>query len=210
LTLQDEERAEIARDLHDEVGPYLFAIQVDADALGKAGVPQARERAGAIREAAMHIQRHVKNILQQLKPVHGLDFGLETAIDDMIAFWKQRHPDIRFERQIAPGAKLDRRGEEVAFRIVQESVSNAVRHGHPGAINIQLQAAHGDIELTITDDGAGFAASRSQNGMGLKGMAERVRALNGEFMVESPGRGVRVRALLPAAGARQIREMEQA
>lgn len=210
LTLQEEERAAIARDLHDEVGPYLFAIQVDADALSKSGVPKAQERAGAIREAAMHIQRHVKNILRQLKPVHGLDFGLETAIDDLIAFWKQRHPDISFERSIAPGAKLGRRGEEAAYRIVQESVSNAVRHGHPHAIRIRLQEAHGDVELTIEDDGAGFAASRNPEGMGLKGMAERARALNGEFMVESNGQGVRVRALLPAAGARQIREMEQA
>jgi two-component system sensor histidine kinase UhpB len=59
LTLQEEERAEIARDLHDEVGPYLFAIQVDADAIAKSGDGKARERAGAIREAALHVQRHV-------------------------------------------------------------------------------------------------------------------------------------------------------
>jgi two-component system sensor histidine kinase UhpB len=210
LTLQDEERAEIARDLHDEVGPYLFAIQVDADAIARSGQPQAQERAGAIREATLHIQRHVKNILRQLKPVNGLDFGLETAIDDLIAFWKQRHPDIGFERQIAPGLKLDRRGEEAAYRIVQESMSNAVRHGRPRSIRIQMREDGGKVHLSIEDDGVGFAAGQNRDGMGLKGMAERVRALNGEFAVEHRGRGVRVKAVLPGAGARKVREMEDA
>ena len=210
LTVQDEERAEIARDLHDEVGPYLFAIQVDADAIAKSGPPQARERAGAIREATLHIQRHVKHILRQLKPVNGLDFGLETAIDDLIAFWKQRHPDISFERQIASGLKLDRRSEEAAYRIVQESMSNAVRHGHPQAIRIQVRQEYGDIHLTVDDDGEGFAATQNREGMGLKGMEERVRALNGEFAVEHRARGVRIRAILPGAGARKVKEMETA
>jgi two-component system sensor histidine kinase UhpB len=210
LSLQDEERAEIARDLHDEVGPYLFAIQVDADRLAKSGTEQARERAGSIREAALHIQSHVKNILRQLRPVSGLDFGLETAIDDLIAFWKRRHPEIHFERQIASGVLLDRRSEETAYRIVQESISNALRHGHPRSIRVQL-AGHADsVTLCIEDDGKGFAKMDHMGGMGLKGMAERVHALNGQFILEHLAPGVRVRAVLPRAEARQTLELEEA
>lgn len=203
LTLQEEERAEIARDLHDEVGPYLFAIQVDADAVAKSGGEKARERAGAIRDAALHIQRHVKHILRQLKPVSGLDFGLETAIDDLLAFWKRRHPEIRFERKISFGVGLDRRGEETAYRIVQESVSNAVRHGHPALVRVHLAEDKDGILLSVEDDGAGFSAGESQSGMGLKGMAERVGALNGRFTVENRAQGVRICALLPRASARE-------
>jgi len=210
LSLQDEERAEIARDLHDEVGPYLFAIQVDADRLAKSGNEQARERAGSIREAALHIQQHVKNILRQLRPVSGLDFGLETAIDDLIAFWKRRHPDIRFERQIGFGLKLDRRGEEAAYRIVQESINNALRHGQPHSIRVQLTDHPDGISLTIEDDGQGFADNEQSGGMGLKGMAERVHALNGTFALEHRAPGVRVCAVLPRAGARDVRELEDA
>jgi two-component system sensor histidine kinase UhpB len=206
LSLQEEERAEIARDLHDEVGPYLFAIQVDADAVAKSGNEQARERAGAIREAALHIQHHVKYILRQLRPVAGLDFGLETAIDDMIAFWKRRHPEIAFTRKIDFGIQLDRRGEETAYRIVQESISNAVRHGRPHAIAIALADAADGIRLTIEDDGDGFSAAETQSGMGLKGMAERVQAMAGQFTVENRERGVRVCALLPRADAREMEE----
>ena len=210
LSLQDEERAEIARDLHDEVGPYLFAIQVDADRLAKSGNDQARERAGSIREAAMHIQQHVKNILRQLRPVSGLDFGLETAIDDLIAFWKRRHPEIRFERQIAFGPKLDRRGEEAAYRIVQESISNALRHGHPRSIRVQLAEHDDGLSLVIEDDGNGFAETGYTRGMGLKGMAERVHALNGQFKLEHLTPGVRIRAVLPRAEMRHMRELEEA
>ena len=206
LGLQEEERAEIARDLHDEVGPYLFAIQVDADAVAKAGNVQARERAGAIREAALHIQQHVKYLLRQLRPVAGLDFGLETAIDDMIAFWKKRHPDIAFERRIAPGIRLDRRGEETAYRIIQESVSNAVRHGHPHHIAIALAEAADGVRLTVEDDGEGFDTAGEKSGMGLKGMAERVQALNGQFTIENKDRGVRICATLPRADAREMED----
>ena len=204
LTLQEEERAEIARDLHDEVGPYLFAIQVDADAVAKSGNVSARERAGAIRDAALHIQRHVKNILRQLKPVSGLDFGLTTAIDDLIAFWKTRHPEIRFERRIGMGVRLDRRGEEAVYRIVQEGISNAVRHGHPGSVRVELSEERGNVILGVEDDGVGFSAETTQEGMGLKGMAERVRALSGQFRVEHHANGVRICAVLPSANTPEM------
>lgn len=204
LGLQEEERAEIARDLHDEVGPYLFAIQVDADAVAKSGDAQAQERASAIRDAALHIQRHVKFILGQLRPVSGLAFGLETAIDDLIAFWRRRHPDIKFERKIAAGITLDRRSEETAYRIIQESVSNAVRHGKPRVIRIIMTEGKDGMNLNVEDDGGGLKTGDKIPGMGMKGMAERVRALNGRFTVENRGQGVGVCAMLP-----RVREMEE-
>ena len=122
----------------------------------------------------------------------------------MIAFWKKRHPDIVFDRRIAPGIRLDRRGEETIYRIVQESVSNAVRHGHPHHISIALAEAVDGFRLTIEDDGAGFDVSGTKSGLGLKGMAERVQALNGQFTIENNERGVRICATLPRADAREM------
>src|SRR6202012_1387042 len=113
--VQEEERAGIARDLHDEVGAYLFAIQVDAKAVARAGTPEAQRLSNAIRESVAHIQNHVKNILRQLKPVSQLEFGLESAVRDLVAFWARRHPDIAFELKIAPPPLLDRRHEETAY-----------------------------------------------------------------------------------------------
>ncbi|HYS46563.1 MAG TPA: histidine kinase, partial [Rhizomicrobium sp.] len=123
-SVQEEERAGIARDLHDEVGPYLFAIQVDSKRLSKSSDPDACETGMGIRDAVLHVQRHVKDILRQLRSGNSLDFGLAAAVDDLVAFWVRRHPDIRFEREVSSFPGLERQGEEAAYRIVQESVSN--------------------------------------------------------------------------------------
>lgn len=205
--LQEEERAGIARDLHDEVGPYLFAIQVDAKAIAKSADPKTRELGGTIREAALHIQRHVKDILRQLRPTNDLEFGLEAAIADLILFWSRRYPGIRFERAMTPGLTFDARSEEVAYRIVRESLSNAVRHGAPQTIRVAITEDAMGIAICIEDDGGGLKQSGAGLGhMGLAGMEERVRALKGQFLVENlQGRGVRVRATLP-----RTRELEEA
>lgn len=214
--MQEEERAEIARDLHDEVGPYLFAIQVDAGAMAGSTDPEARLRAGAIREAALHVQQHVKAILRQLRPVSRLDFGLEAAIADLVAFWSHRNPGIRFETMVAADCGLDRRGEEAAYRIVQESLSNAVRHGRPGTIRIVVEKDGDQVLVSVEDDGTGLKPHRrdkmSLGQLGLVGMEERVRALNGRLAVtDLPDGGVCVRVLLP--GMRKdtrIQEREEA
>ncbi len=202
LNVQEEERAGIARDLHDEVGPYLFAIQVDANGMAKSPDPETRKLGGAIREAALHVQNHVKEILRQLRPVSSVDFGLEPAIADLIAFWSRRHPDIRFERIVAATPGLDRRGEDTAYRIVQESLSNAVRHGKPTHIQIAIIDAPEQVTVCVADDGGGLkqdgSASMSLGHLGLAGMRERLRALGGDLTVEeTQGHGVSIRAFLP-------------
>jgi two-component system sensor histidine kinase UhpB len=207
--VQEEERAGIARDLHDEVGPYLFAIQVDANALTKSALPRERELGREIRDAALHVQQHVKEILRQLRPVKSLDFGLETAIADLVAFWARRHPGIRFEPAVN-GRGPGRRSEEAAYYIVQESISNAVRHGEPKVIRITVTAEKQNLDISVEDDGGGMRsdaqAHLSLGHMGLIGMEERVQALGGLFSVEErAGGGVCIRATLPAA-----REVEPA
>ncbi len=211
-TVQEEERAGIARDLHDEVGPYVFAIQVDANALAKSAEPQTRELAGAIRDAAFHIQRHVKDILRQLRSVNGLDFGLETAIADLAAFWSRRHPQVRIVRAIAPGPELDSRIQEAAFRIVQEGLSNAMRHGAPKLVRISVTDEKDRLLVSVEDDGGGSGGSGASSAtqapslghLGLVGMEERVRALGGRLRIEDiAGRGMCISASLPKARARE-------
>ncbi|HEY2835548.1 MAG TPA: histidine kinase [Rhizomicrobium sp.] len=201
---QDEERGSIARDLHDEVGPYLFAIQVDANAIGKMAAPEAQRLSQSIRETVGHIQHHVRSILRQLRPVSQLEFGLETAIDDIAAFWKRRHPEIGFQLEIALPERVGRQYEEAIFRVVQESVSNAVRHGTPSCIRIMLQSRARMLTVTVEDDGGGVSSNASLDAslgqVGIAGMRERVLALKGRFSVEPIDRqGLRVRAELPLA-----------
>jgi two-component system sensor histidine kinase UhpB len=195
----------VARDLHDEVGPYLFAIKVDAGDIPRLALEGAATaigaRATAITEAADHIHGHVKAILRQLRPSHALELGLRAAIEGLVAFWRQRRPEVRFEVQIAPDLAIADRGiEDAAYRLAQESISNAVRHGRPSVIAVSVAATPtGQILVSITDDGGGFHQASSRDGLGLAGMAERVRALDGRFEVTNSADdlGVRVSALLP-------------
>ena len=204
LTLQEEERAAIARDLHDEVGPYLFAINVDAadiPRLIRTGADQAvTERAGAIREATAHIQKHVRAILRQLRARDALEFGLAAAIDELVAFWSRRSPMIQFSVKADTGyGAFPRKVEEVVYRLIQESISNAVRHGHPEHIGV-LVAGSGDGELLVevSNDGAPTAEHKGA-GTGLRGMAERVQALDGRIEFGPIVGGFQTRAYLPLA-----------
>jgi two-component system sensor histidine kinase UhpB len=211
--VQEEERAEIARDLHDEVGPYLFALQVDAKAVGQLDAPQASRLGASVRDAVIHIQQQVRNILRQLRPVTQLEFGLDAAVADLVAFWMRRNPDIRFERIVALKAPLERRHEEAAYRIVQEAVSNAVRHGNPKVIAITIRSDAEQLTVSVQDDGDGAPdithehigfTPISLGQAGIAGMRERVAALKGRLDIDTvPGRGVRLNAVLPLARERE-------
>jgi two-component system sensor histidine kinase UhpB len=212
---QEEERAEIARDLHDEVGPYLFALQVDAKTIGKIDTPEASRLGASVREAVIHIQSHVRNILRQLRPVTQLEFGLEAAVGDLTAFWMRRNPDIRFELDVRLEAPLDHRHEEAAYRIVQEAVSNAVRHGNPKIIRVDIRSDTRQLSVKVQDDGGG-AKDNGEDGIsgdrislghaGIAGMRERVDALKGRLDIDTvAGCGVRLCAVLPL-----VREHEPA
>ncbi|HTT98849.1 MAG TPA: histidine kinase [Rhizomicrobium sp.] len=202
--IQEEDRAEIARDLHDEVGPLLFSINVDAVAMPELAasrdVAAVKERAGRIGEAAGQIQQRVKAILRQLKPIDVLDFGLDMAIRELISFWQARFPAMQLSfRNGLDDIALDRAQEEVIYRVIQESLSNAVRHGRPKSIDVVLTHAPGEIVLTVADDGRGLPSPRPARGNGINGMTERVQNLGGAVSVQNSTstRGVTVRAVLP-------------
>lgn len=202
LTVQEEERADIARDLHDEIGPFLFAVDVDATTIHRSaeqrGQRQELERADAIRESVAHMQKHLRSILGRLKPASLVDLGLSHAVDHLVGFWRGRNRSITFDVSI-PADSYGVRLDAVCYRIVQESLSNAIRHGRPTRIGIRAEETDdGWLNLSVSDDGGGLK-SFGQNGFGLVGMRERVAALGGQVHVEDRpgGGGVIVHAELP-------------
>src|ERR1700733_6143077 len=105
LTLQEEERTELARDLHDEVGPFLFAVHLDAASIEQAvlsdRIADVIDRAHAIREAVGHMQRHVRAMLHRLRSVSPVEGGLAPALDNLVAFWRARQPTIRYSIDVS-------------------------------------------------------------------------------------------------------------
>jgi two-component system, NarL family, sensor histidine kinase UhpB len=209
LTLQEAERAEIARDLHDEIGPYLFAINIDAANIsrllkaGRAG--EASDSVGFIAEAVDHMQRQLRGVVRRLQPVGLAEFGLRDAIADMVQFWRRRHPEIDFHVEIASECEgLGDLADTTIYRITQECLSNSLRHGRPSRIALHVEPLAGDrIMLEIADDGLGMS-DIADAGFGLRGMAERVRGIGGSLTLRnSPGGGLAVSAVLPCRSERE-------
>jgi two-component system sensor histidine kinase UhpB len=208
LTLQEQERSDLARDLHDEVGPFLFAINIDAANIGRHvedwRLAPISGLAAGIADAIGHLQKQVKNMLGRLRPIGLAEFGLIEAIDNLIEFWRRRHPEIAYRCDIAAEAEgCGTLIETTVYRIVQESLSNALRHSRPSAISIAVTIERGGrgeddaLVVTVTDDGQGMSAEPGV-GYGLLGMSERVKALGGSFAVSSGfGTGLVVTATLP-------------
>jgi two-component system sensor histidine kinase UhpB len=204
LTLQEEERADLARDLHDEIGPFLFAAGIDAasiPALLESGrAAEAGERADAIRDSVAHMQTQIRSILGRLRPLSFGAVGLADAIGNLVAFWRDRHPGIDFRLDVAD--EDDALTEDVratVCRIVQESLCNAVRHGGPGRVEISVTRDEAGVVVRVADDGTGAGAAGVTPGFGLVGMRERVRAQAGTLTISTPvdGRGLAVTARLP-------------
>jgi two-component system sensor histidine kinase UhpB len=208
LTLQEEERADLARDLHDEIGPHLFAAAIDAATLRDrcSADAVAAERIEAIGQAVAHMQRHIRSILGRLRPLSFGAVGLAEAVANVAAFWRSRDPAIAITLDLPPhDDSLSEAARATIGRVVQESLCNAVRHAHPSSIAISVTREHAadgrqDWVVQVADDGVGLAAGPAP-GFGMLGMRERVAAQGGSLVVRQSeaGRGLCVVARLPAS-----------
>jgi two-component system, NarL family, sensor histidine kinase UhpB len=210
-TIQDEERAGLARDLHDEVSPSLFAVDVDASRIkemaaapaGPQALGEIAGRAEAIRAAAEHMKKHVKEILGQLRPANVVQLGLESALSDLVQGMRRRHPDVAFDVNIV-GATFGSDLDNVIYRIIREGVSNALRHGKPSRIAIYVsETDRGEVAVEVGDNGRGLdQKARSVGGFGIIGMRERIAALGGGLRLEDggPHGGCVLKAVIPLSG----------
>ncbi len=203
--VQEEERAGLARELHDEIGPFLFAVGLDVSSIhqmakGERSLQRTlAPRLEAIRDAVAHMQKHLKVILGRLRPIALFDLGLPHAIDNIVDFWRARYPNVMFDVRICR-ENLGERLEEVVYQIVRESLSNALRHGHPSRVQVEIEAVDGGaIGISVVDDGGGMSPTGSAIGFGITGMQERAALIGGTLTVcdRVDGKGVIVRAKLP-------------
>ncbi len=187
---QEAERGRIARDLHD--GPLQKAIL-----LGGVADETLRDRNGVARELAAELRelcaRLRPAILDDLGLVPALEWLLEQTAQGFIVTPRLTLRGMTEDDRLAPNVEL------ALFRVTQEAVSNALKHGHARSIHVSLTRSLSGIELSITDDGSGAAMTGQPiGGLGIPGMRERVRQVGGSVSIFSDGRtGTMVSARIP-------------
>jgi signal transduction histidine kinase len=195
---QELERRRLARELHDQTGQELTSVLLGLKAVEEAESEAARAAAlAAVREQVLETLHDVRRLAVELRPKALDDFGLAAALERLRdTFSEQTGMRVDLESQIP--ARLPADVETALYRIVQEALTNIVKHAQAGAVSIVLARKARTVTALIEDDGRGFAQGRSGEGLGLLGMSERLALLGGKLKVESrPGAGTTIIAEVP-------------
>jgi signal transduction histidine kinase len=205
---QEDERKRIARELHDDTGQKLSAMGMGLAALEAAlGSGDATRGAAVLRNLReMNDQAitELRNIMADLRPAQLDDLGLVPALRWYLSQFQARHPSSRVSLVVenAP-SRLAPEYETVLFRVAQEGLTNAQRHGQASEISVRLTQTNSTIKLEVRDNGVGFDPRQPPrhepgSGLGLPGMRERVGLVNGTVIIDSaPGQGTCITVALP-------------
>lgn len=196
LRAQEEERARVARDLHDEVNQSLTGVLLHLEAARAAAPPELQGELTATKAAANQAMSELLSLARQLRPTALDDLGLKAAIDGLVNQAAQGEVKAVFASS-GTFTGLPDDLSLVVYRVAQEALSNAVRHSEARHVEVTLARRGEGVELTVADDGTGFAFAEAEGGLGLPGMRERALLVGGDLTIESrPGDGTTVRLVV--------------
>ena len=199
----EEVRGQIARELHDELGQQVTAIKSVGLAIAhraKGVDPQIESSAQMVLQCADAIYEEVHQLVSQLRPLALDRFGLQDALQDLLEDARRRHPQVKILLHVQ--ANLENLAGDLAtatYRIMQESLTNALRHAQASLIDMQVEILDEHLHLDVRDNGVGPHPDWQASGhFGVIGMHERAQGLGGSLLFEllQPS-GVRVHAVLP-------------
>lgn len=201
VTRLEEERARIARELHDEAGQLLIGIKLSLQVLAcqmPEEILEVRQELDQLREQVNQATSRFKDLAKGLRPPTLDQLGLNVSIRQLAADHERRtgiavHLDLSGDMP-----RLSQSAEIALYRIVQEGLTNAAKYANATQISVLLRKTGTDIELDIRDNGSGFEPSRVSAGLGLLGMRERASMLGARFQVESlPNKGTEIQVRVP-------------
>ncbi|WP_333874222.1 sensor histidine kinase [Methylobacter sp.] len=208
LEIQEDERQRLSQELHDELGQSLTAIKVMAVTAGRAqaGAVGAKvdikQTTDSIVAICDHLMAVVRSMMHQLHPLVLTELGLKATMEDLLNHWSVRNPELKLT--IACPDEVDSLEQKITiqiFRIVQECLTNIVRHAQARQADISLEVEHQPkktLRLQVSDDGQGCAVDKIKTGFGLLGMRERINSLGGEFTIQTrPQQGMSIIATIP-------------
>ncbi len=201
IASQETERRRIGRDLHDQVGQILTALKMSLEA--SARKPENLLNLAYPLDLVEDALKHTRSLAASLHPHMLEDLGLEAAVKWQIEkFGPINLEETKVSIHIKP-ARGDPAKELVAFRVIQESLTNVARHSNARHMQIELQTRNGMLHLSVTDDGHGFEAGQSRfnlkqpTSLGIASMQERVMEVGGQFTIKSaPGMGTTVKVVM--------------
>ena len=189
---QEDERRRLARELHDETGQALTSILLGLKSLEDLDdVAALGQGVAALRARVVATLQDVRRLAVELRPAALDDFGLEAALERLTAgFAEQTGLKVELESRLQDD-RLPEEVETVLYRIVQEALTNIVKHAQASRVSIVITQKPGAVGAVIEDDGRGFDPDQSvDGGIGLIGMRERVALLDGSMTIEAaPGKG---------------------
>ncbi len=197
-----EERQRLARELHDAVSQQLFAISMTMAALKRTllqNPEKAKGQAELVEEMAAAAQSEMRALLLHLRPAHLEGKGLKQGIEDLLREMQGKHP-ISFQWSIEEIPSLPKGMEDHLFRILQEALSNTLRHAKAHRVEVKLVVIGNKLRFKITDDGIGFTIKdeRKSSSYGMALMQERVAEIGGVLNISSaPGQGTLIEVTIP-------------
>jgi signal transduction histidine kinase len=201
IAAQEEERTRIARELHDDIGQRLALLSIELETLQRS--PSPREFPGRmyqILKQTSEIASEIQAISHRLHSSKLEYLGLAAAARGYCAeLSEQQNVRIDFVEESVPRS-LPREVEMSLFRVLQEALRNAVKHGRVHQVKVELRGRANDVQLTVRDSGVGFDPSTALHGkgLGLVSMQERVRLVHGELTIDSaPNSGTSIHARVP-------------
>ena len=201
LSIQEDERQRLSQELHDELGQSLTAIKVMAVTVAH---PKADHEkiSGAIVSICNHLMLVVRSMMQQLHPLVLTELGLKACLEDLIQHWAERNPELNLTITCNDSIdEIDKNRAIQIFRIIQECLTNVIRHAQASQVNIQLDIVDrpsAELNLMIRDNGKGCDLTSHTPGFGLLGMKERIKSLNGEISLTSmPEQGMSISVKIP-------------
>ena len=183
---QEQERRRLSRELHDETGQALTSILLGLKSIEDAqGTERFPAALAELREIVVATLQDVRRLAVELRPKALDDFGLVPALERLTSSFAEQTGIAAHLESRLPATRLPSEVETVLYRVVQEALTNVVKHAHAEHVSVLLHSRPGRVAVVIEDDGRGFADRDETEGIGLIGMGERVALVGGSLALES-------------------------
>ena len=200
--VREEERARLAREIHDELGQALTVIKLDLSWLQKKPQQNQQEFRKKVKSMMDHVDNTIKRmrkIVSELRPSMLDDLGLVPAIEWQVKEFQKRTGIRSRLRSNVEEADITPERSAAVFRVVQEALTNVMRHAKAKSVQIDLQKKNGLLKISVSDDGRGMknGVITDIKSLGILGMKERILRIGGDFKIHSTlGSGTRVEIVL--------------